>query len=149
MLTRVIRKGLNVRVCSQCKELKDSSCFNKRKQTKLHSECKVCSAARYKKWREANLEQQRIKDRVIHYKRAYNLSEQEAVKLVENRTDCCQICKELKPLVVDHCHTTGLVRGLVCSACNSVLGYAKDKTDTLNNAINYLRNFNEKLLQTG
>lgn len=40
--------------------------------------------------------------------------------------------------VVDHCHTTGAVRGILCSSCNIALGKVKDDTDTLQNMILYL-----------
>lgn len=42
------------------------------------------------------------------------------------------------PLVVDHCHTTGTVRGLLCHNCNRALGLFSDKINNLNKAIGYL-----------
>lgn len=39
---------------------------------------------------------------------------------------------------VDHCHETGIVRGVLCSACNSGLGHFKDNRDLLYRAIEYL-----------
>ncbi len=50
----------------------------------------------------------------------------------------CAICKQSKPLEIDHCHTTGKVRGLLCSNCNKVLGMVGDKIETLKEAIRYL-----------
>jgi hypothetical protein len=43
-------------------------------------------------------------------------------------------------LCVDHCHTTGLFRGLLCGHCNTALGLFKDDISSLKNAIRYLEN---------
>lgn len=40
--------------------------------------------------------------------------------------------------VVDHCHTTGEVRGLLCSQCNTALGLLQDDPTALERAIQYL-----------
>jgi hypothetical protein len=55
----------------------------------------------------------------------------------------CAICArhidELpKTLDVDHCHTTGKVRGLLCGKCNMGIGYFQDNTKTINKALAYL-----------
>lgn len=51
-----------------------------------------------------------------------------------------QIVKERKPKkpVVDHCHTTGKVRGILCSNCNAILGLALDRPEILKRAADYL-----------
>ena len=40
---------------------------------------------------------------------------------------------------IDHCHTTGKVRGVLCDLCNKGLGQFKDNIDNLENAIKYLK----------
>lgn len=54
----------------------------------------------------------------------------------------CRICgtsnKRGKPLAVDHCHTTGKVRGLLCTSHNTALGKFKDDPGLLASAITYL-----------
>ena len=114
--------------CSRCKEIKEFSEFGK---DKTHSSgykphCRVCARKDWEKWMAKN---------------TYNLSPEMAEKLVENRVGTCAICGNVSPLVVDHCHTTNIVRGLICSSCNAVLGYSKDNTNTLENAIKYLKDF--------
>jgi hypothetical protein len=53
----------------------------------------------------------------------------------------CAICgKQTNRLLVDHCHTTGKIRGLLCPACNSGLGMFKDNIESLSTAIIYLKN---------
>jgi hypothetical protein len=51
---------------------------------------------------------------------------------------CCAICKAEGPLVIDHDHSSGAVRGLLCQQCNSGLGFFRDNIDTLKQAIAYL-----------
>lgn len=43
-------------------------------------------------------------------------------------------------LVVDHCHTTGKIKGLICHKCNAALGLLKESADNLERALNYLKN---------
>lgn len=50
----------------------------------------------------------------------------------------CEICNSTNALVVDHCHTTGGVRGLLCHSCNVALGHAKDSPVLLKRMIKYL-----------
>jgi len=51
----------------------------------------------------------------------------------------CQICfSNEKQLVVDHNAQTGIVRGLLCAACNLMIGIAKHNRATLQNADKYL-----------
>lgn len=54
----------------------------------------------------------------------------------------CAICfgldKSNKNLSVDHDHSTGKVRGLLCGLCNSGLGMFKDNIDNIERAIEYL-----------
>lgn len=42
-------------------------------------------------------------------------------------------------LYVDHDHSTGMFRGLLCRSCNTILGNARDSENVLVNLISYLR----------
>lgn len=48
-------------------------------------------------------------------------------------------------LCVDHNHTSGAVRGLLCDFCNKAIGLMKESPDILQNAISYLEKYQEKL----
>jgi hypothetical protein len=58
----------------------------------------------------------------------------------DGRCKICNIVQEelIKALAVDHCHTTGKVRGLLCRECNLMLGNANDNIENLKAAIAYL-----------
>lgn len=61
-------------------------------------------------------------------------------QMCEDQDWRCVICKEVpKKLVGDHCHSSGSFRGLICSHCNSGLGFFKDDPERLQAAIEYLR----------
>lgn len=51
----------------------------------------------------------------------------------------CAICREAKAEHVDHDHSTGKVRGLLCFNCNGALGQFRDRTDLMIRAVGYLR----------
>jgi len=71
----------------------------------------------------------------------YGLTPDQYSQMLEQQGGGCAICGVTpngKRLAVDHCHTTGKVRGLLCSPCNTGLGVFKDNTDLLHNAVKYL-----------
>ena len=66
----------------------------------------------------------------------------------------CYICRKeetkisgktgkVTKLSVDHCHKTMTVRKLLCHNCNIMIGASKDSIDTLINAVNYLKEFDD------
>jgi len=105
------------------------------------SHCKECDSKRSGIYNKKN--RQKIKERELQTK--YSLSLEEYLKMVEEVNNTCPICgisgTERKPLVVDHCHTTLKVRGLLCYKCNMGLGYLKDSSDNMIRAAHYLRTF--------
>jgi len=78
--------------------------------------------------------------------RAYGISLEEYNALLLVQGGVCAICRSAtkgtksgKALFVDHCHITGKVRGLLCNACNTVLGKMQDSVERLQSAIVYLQ----------
>lgn len=78
--------------------------------------------------------------RTYHLQRKFNLTPEQYQTMVDNQDGVCAICKNTctKSLAVDHDHTTGKVRGLLCNSCNRGLGYLKDSKVILENALRYL-----------
>jgi hypothetical protein len=82
------------------------------------------------------------KNRMLQHR--YKLTPEEYCDMYVKQNKQCAICKKefelggRKGLYVDHCHTSGKVRGLLCPSCNSALGKFKDDVTILNKAIEYL-----------
>jgi Recombination endonuclease VII len=72
-------------------------------------------------------------------------------QLAAEQNNLCAICDKpetqgnLTCLTVDHCHTSGLIRELLCGKCNRLLGFANDDLIALSNATLYLKNHREKI----
>jgi hypothetical protein len=100
--------------------------------------------ANNKKWREENKEQDALVMLKARLKRKYNLSIDEYKTLIESQNNSCKVCgthakNNLKgKLYIDHCHTTGKVRGLLCMKCNSALGLLNDDKALIQNLLDYL-----------
>ena len=78
-------------------------------------------------------------------KHRYDLTLDQYNQLLYEQGFACKICgitaKDYgKTFAVDHDHTTGKVRGLLCSNCNTGLGLLNDDVETLAKAIIYLSN---------
>lgn len=68
--------------------------------------------------------------------------------MLDSQQMSCSICKTHvsklgKTLSIDHCHSTGAVRELLCSSCNSLLGFSKENVDILKSAIEYISKHNK------
>lgn len=62
----------------------------------------------------------------------------EQLKHIKQTTKECVICGSEEPLVVDHDHVTGKVRGMLCNHCNRGLGHFRDSPMLLEFAAQYL-----------
>lgn len=56
----------------------------------------------------------------------------------ETRSGICPVCLCAGPLVCDHDHATGAVRGWLCSACNRHLGGIGDTKEAVERLLRYL-----------
>jgi hypothetical protein len=86
---------------------------------------------------------ERAKD--ARLKREFSITLEQYNQVLKAQGGVCAICKKRnnkkgKPLLlaVDHCHTTGLVRGLLCWPCNKGIAVFQDKAASLYNAYKYM-----------
>jgi ribosomal protein S14 len=135
------------RACGETKNLLADFYLSRKDPTLLSSytyECKECTKIRVTKNHRKNPGKQRNND----LKRLYGINLEDYNKLLTEQNNCCAICGADKPggknpsFNVDHCHTTGKVRGLLCKSCNIALGEFKDDVDTLQKAVLYLQKNN-------
>lgn len=73
----------------------------------------------------------------------YGISKSEIENIWKKQGEACPICGKKKEVSgkrfhIDHCHTTGKIRGLLCSKCNMGIGIFDEDLDRIQNAINYL-----------
>jgi hypothetical protein len=75
-------------------------------------------------------------------KRRYGISRQEWEAMFDLQGRACAICRTTETgnwnWATDHCHATGIVRGILCGHCNMGLGYFKDRVVKLSSGITYL-----------
>ena len=125
----LIANGFNV--CHVCEIVKPLNAFVKSNHvnTGYHNTCKSCKS---------------ISDKNTKLKSNYGINLDDYNLLLLNQGNMCKICKvsfeaDLEPCV-DHCHTTGHIRGLLCQSCNRGIGLLKDNIQVLYSAIRYLKN---------
>jgi hypothetical protein len=98
-----------------------------------------------KAWRMAN----------PHIKRAqrlkkYGITLEQFNTLLELQKFVCAVCykQQTRTLNVDHNHTTGQIRGLLCGNCNRAIGYIYEDINIATALINYLIYYNKLAVPT-
>jgi len=78
-----------------------------------------------------------------HFRKYYGITLDQYDALWTSQGGICAICRKApnhgRPLHVDHCHSTGVVRGLLCMHCNRGVGGFMDNPDWCEAAARYLR----------
>ena len=161
------KSTVELKLCHTCKIEKQLSDFHKNKTRKfgVSDYCKECQnkvdRKNYKKNKDKIKKRKKelynqnpqkyIKiSRAINLKHRFGMTLDDYDRMVKEQNNLCAICNKsetsldnkrnkIRDLSIDHDHKTGKVRGLLCNHCNHLLGNAKDDTDILLNAINYLK----------
>lgn len=131
------------KVCIHCGKTKELENFYYRKDRgKYMTACKVCHNLQNKARYVANPRKVLDANRITRLRRDYGLTTEDFDTMVTKQNNQCGICGidlsfGIGPCV-DHCHTTGKVRGLLCQKCNSGVGLLNDDPKILRAAIDYL-----------
>ena len=94
-----------------------------------------------KEWNAANPD----KRKDSRLRKTHGISRVDFLELLAIQNNCCAICgytsEKHGPMwpVVDHCHVTGKIRGLLCMNCNQALGKLKDNYANILTAAMYLQ----------
>lgn len=129
-------------VCTKTKTLEEFSGNASRADGK-QTYCKQCGKEKQSQW---------------YYQRKHKITIERRDEILLNQNGKCLICgntTEFKfkqgngknigdEAVVDHCHTSNKIRGVLCGFCNTGLGAFKDNINSLSNAITYLQHSIEK-----
>lgn len=160
-----------MKICTKCKIEQPKTDFVKDKTSPdgLTCWCKKCRNSHNATWRLNNKDKMKalndkhkptrkayyskpevkLKYRVSYIENTFGIKYSVYEELLLKQNNVCAICKQPEKqirnnyLAIDHCHTTGVVRGLLCSNCNRALGLFGDSTETLSSAISYLNNQKE------
>lgn len=128
--------------CSTCKKQKPFAEFYKCKHNKdgLYHECKICKSE-YDRLRNLKNPNDR---KSKNLQNRYGITIEKKQQMIADQKGKCAICEaELdngKHTCVDHCHTTGKLRKILCRHCNILIGHSKENISVLKNAIQYLEN---------
>jgi len=95
------------------------------------------------KYRASRRDKIRIQQKANWLKSNYGISLEAYEAMAAGQDRRCLICGKRRPLVVDHNHRTGGVRGLLCHRCNSGLGFYEDSPDLCLSAAQYLKERND------
>ncbi|KKK52111.1 hypothetical protein LCGC14_3108200 [marine sediment metagenome] len=102
------------------------------------------SRKKAREWAVANPEKYRTNMR--KYKLSgYGLTLDAYNALLVGQSNKCAICKSHSPpntFLIDHDHSSGAVRGLLCRKCNTGLGMFEDSVETLTLALKYIQRNN-------
>ena len=160
-----------MRVCTKCRRDLAIDAFGKDRNRPdgTYPICRECERARLASWRKTNADRKKResreyyannRDKVLARTKAYNYEHKDEIRfrkygltreayfeMFERQGGRCAICGGVstwRELDIDHCHASGMVRGLLCHFCNKTLGFVNDNPTVLRAAAQYLDNFTGK-----
>ena len=169
----VIQTAKRCKTCKEDKSLELFGKLSRAKDG-FNYECKPCLSKTLSYYRQKNLERTRERNRINSseyrlnlpietkfqqsrysmLKKRYGITKETYDEMLNIQNGVCAGCGtegntvlgklEQKFLCVDHDHSTGKIRGLLCHSCNKALGLLQDNIETLKSLIRYLENKKNK-----
>lgn len=134
--------------CCDCKTVKPIEDYARQKTScgnwTRGSICKPCRATRCRDWNKKHSKTKLLNGNLL---RSFGITLEDFKAMEESQNALCAICGSPAEntnyrnwrLHVDHCHSCGEVRMLLCPTCNNGLGCFKDDLKLLEKAIEYLK----------
>jgi len=132
--------GDSSRPCKKCGVWKSPEGFYGR----YKNVCKPCIILRVSAWQSHPNNRDKVSAirRKYKLKSDYGITPEEYDVMSKKQGGCCGICKlpgtKGRRLAVDHCHEKGVVRGLLCTNCNTAIGSLKEAPKNFASALRYL-----------
>ncbi len=154
------RPKLLEKPCHRCWQVLPRDAFSYRNIEKdyRHQYCKPCMVAINSEWASKNRARINANRRALYTPEEgrrrnltrYGMTPEQYEEMLAGQGGVCAICKTFRAwrnrnvLHIDHDHTTGRVRGLLCHWCNVAIGSLNESPDTLRAAIAYLEQANSQ-----
>ena len=150
------RQYTETKECPRCHVVKSVEDFGFRKSgkyTTVNHMCKCCSTEHSRERREANKDrwnesrrnrpaEVKLRQQDKRKARWYGITPEDVAEL---KTKPCEACGKPAHLnrcnvsYLDHNHTTGKLRGVLCHECNTALGLLGESVDRMNSLADYIR----------
>jgi hypothetical protein len=124
-------RNISFRYAAACKPC------DKARQIKYRLENKIRLRTIAKQWAFRNKEKVKGYQRTSHL-RSYGLTTEKLELMRKKQKEKCLICENKRRLVIDHCHKTLRVRGLLCLRCNMLVGMIEAHRPVYKNMKRYL-----------
>ena len=140
------RHGMKYKVCTKCKVNKPHSDYHSRPERPIgiKPRCKECSNLARKDFYNKDKQSGRLRE-TIWARQNINITYDEYLSRYNFLDGRCEICKDPHDvLCVDHNHTTGEVRGLLCTPCNLAIENLQESVVIMERAIKYIQQYGGK-----
>jgi hypothetical protein len=143
--------------CKDCNtEMNEDNRAWKVKGVSFHNRCRDCWNKHQNEYQSERRRDSKVfKDKRVHsgweytLKSKYGLTEEQYIEMFNSQGGVCAICKfpcvSGDKLCVDHNHTTGEVRGLLCRSCNLAVAAVGESEVLIYSLLYYIQQHNEKV----